>query len=291
MELVTVFGGTGFLGRRIVEHLAKQGMTIRVATRHSGETGRSAAADVRDQAAVAAAVSGADCVVNAVSAYTEKRGVTYNAVHVEGARNVAAASRHHGVRRLVYISGIGADPASRSSYIRARGQGELAVREAFRDAIILRPSVMFASDGSFLAALAAIARSTPVVPMIGGGRTKMQPIHASDVAAAVRLSLRDPAARGRTYELGGPESFTLRQIMEMILARIGRRRLLVPVPFVLAYPLAKSLELLPDAPLTVAQVDLLKRDNIPDPGVPGIAEFAITPHRMQDAIADLTCFD
>ncbi|MDQ2765182.1 MAG: complex I NDUFA9 subunit family protein [Pseudomonadota bacterium] len=299
LTLVTVFGGTGFLGRRIVERLTHAGVTVRVAVRHPeqpapdatlGASGRTIpiAADVRDEAAVAAAVTGVEAVVNAVSAYVEKGGVTYTAVHVHGASNVATACKRHNVGRLVHISGLGADPASRSPYIRARGRGELSVREALPGATILRPSVMFASDDAFLNNLAAIARSTSLIPLIGGGHTRMQPVHASDVAAAVELSLRNPAAWGKTYELGGPERFTMREIAGMILVRVGRRHLPIPVPFALAHPLARLLELLPGAPLTVAQVDLLAKDNIPGAGMPGLGEFDISPQRLQDAIAVLT---
>ena len=298
MALVTVFGGTGFLGRCIVERLAGAGDAVRVAARHpvragagfsSAGPGRTVpiAANIRDAESVAAAVLGADAVVNTVSAYIEKGDVTYRAVHVQGALNVAEACELRKVERLVHISGIGADPASPSPYIRARGQGEQEVWQAFALATVLRPSVMFAHDGGFLTALAALARASPIVPLIGGGRTRLQPVHCEDVAEAVSAALRNPAAPGATYDIGGPESFTLREIFEMILAHTGRRRVLVPVPFALAHPLAHLLERLPRAPLTVAQVDLLTADNVPAPGSPGLAALGIVPRKIQDAIATL----
>jgi uncharacterized protein YbjT (DUF2867 family) len=296
MVLVTVFGGTGFLGRRIVERLAGAGEIVRVAARHPARGGTGAlsagpgravpiAADIRDENSVAAAVAGADCVVNAVSAYVETGGVTYPAVHVRGAANLAQACTRQKVGRLVHLSGIGADATSPSPYIRARGEGEREVRQAFAQATVLRPSVMFAADDGFLTALAALAKSSPVIPLIGGGRTRLQPVHADDVALAACAALRDPAAPGATYELGGAESFTLRDIVGMILARTRRRRLLVPIPFDLAHPLARLLENLPRSPLTVAQVDLLRADNVPAPGAPGLAELGIVARRIQEAIA------
>jgi uncharacterized protein YbjT (DUF2867 family) len=268
MALITVFGGTGFLGNRIVARLAGVGEIVRVAARrperlrsHLVPAGHGRAvpivADIREEKSVAAAVAGAEGVVNAVSAYVETGDVTYTAIHLQGALNVARACERQKISRLIHISGIGADPASSSAYIRARGQGEQEVRNAFAQATILRPSVMFARDDAFLNALVALARSSPVIPLIGGGRTRLQPVHADDVAEAVCAALHNPAAPGATYELGGPVKYTLREIVEMILARMRLRRILLPIPFALADPLAHVLEHLPHAPLTVAQVDLL----------------------------------
>ena len=298
MALVTVFGGTGFLGRRIVKCLTDEGETVRVVARHptplraggtSGGPGRTPAiiADVRDETAVAAAIAGADAVVNAVSAYLEKAGVTYEAVHVHGATHVAEACERQGISRLVHISGIGAAPASPSPYIRARGRGELAVRQASPRATILRPSVLFAPDDAFLNTLARIARSSPIIPLIGGGQTRLQPVHADDAAEAVCRALRNPTAQGAIYELGGPESYTLRAIFEMILAHFGRRRLFMAIPIELAHPLARLLESLPRTPLTVAQVDLLKGDSIPAADALGLRDLGIVGRKLQDTIATL----
>lgn len=298
MRLVAIFGGTGFLGRRVVERLAREGVSVRVAVRHPKRATTNAGredtrepilvpADIRDEQSVAVAVEGADGVVNAVSAYVEKGGVTYKDVHVNGARNVARACLSKGVRRLVHISGSGADPKSSSRYIRARGEGELAVQQLFPKVTILRPSVMFAPDDAFLNALAQVIRLTPVVPLIGGGRTRMQPIHVSDVAEAACICFRTLAAVGQIYELGGPEVYTLRAVIEVILARTGRRRLLVPVPFTLAHPLASLLQLLQRAPLTIAQVDLLRNDNVPVAHALGTKDLGIAPQRLEDVIPNL----
>ena len=298
MTLVTVFGGTGFLGRHVVERLVHEGATVRVAARHPRRldlgadaeiSGRamSVVADVRDEATVDAAVAGAEGVVNVVSTYVEKDGATYAAVHELGAGNIAKACNRLSVGRLVHISGIGADVSSHSKYIRARGRGELIVQAAFPRAVILRPSVMFGSDDAFLNTLARIVRSTPVIPLIGGGRTKMQPVHVLDVAEAVCLSVRNPSTSGKICELRGPESLTLREIIERVLFHTKRRRLLIPIPFALAHPLAQLLELLPRAPLTVAQVDLLEDDKVSSNLLPEIEELGITPRKLADTIAEL----
>jgi len=289
MALVTVFGGTGFLGRHIAETLARDGETVRIAARHPapprGDRFASLTADIRHESAVAAAVAGADAVVNAVSAYVEGGGITYRDVHELGAGNLARACRQQGVQRLVHISGIGADPVSPSRYIGARGRGDLTVQQGFPRAVILRPSVMFGPDDAFLNNLAKIVRLSPVVPVIAGGRTRLQPVHVSDVAEAVRRCLGSPSVEGKTYELGGAQACSLREIMEMIAARLGRRCRFLSIPFGLAYPLARLSELLPAAPLTIAQVDLLRDDNLPAAGAPGLAELGITPRYLEDALA------
>ncbi len=301
MPLVTVFGGTGFLGRRVVGRLTQEGATVRVAVRHPERVEACAipavsgcmvpiSADVRDEASVASAIAGAEAVVNVVSAYVEKSGVTYTAVHVHGAGNVASECRRQGVSRLVHISGVGADPGSRAPYIRARGQGEQAVWHGFPAATIIRPSVMFAADDAFLQSLVAIIRSTPVIPLIASGRTRLQPIHVSDVAEAIYRSTLIPATSGKVFELGGPKSYTLRELIGMIAARMGRHPVFVPVPLLLARPIARLLELLPNAPLTVAQVDLLEHDNIPATDMDGSGELGTEVRRrnIEETIAELT---
>ena len=297
MKLVTVFGGTGFLGRHIVEGLSREGVAVRIAVRHQdqaifhgaldGGQITSVAVDVRDEGAVGAAIAGVDGVVNAVSAYAEKGGITYRDIHERGAGNIARACHGQDIQRLVHISGIGADAASTSLYIGARGRGDLLVQQAFSRATILRPSVMFGPDDAFLNVLAKIIRLTPVIPLIGGGWTRLQPIHVRDVAEAALRSLQNPGSEGHIYELGGAETYTLREITEMVAARMGRRRAFIPVPFGLAHSLARLFELLPAAPLTVAQVDLLLNDSLPASGMPGLRELGILPHRLEHALADL----
>jgi uncharacterized protein YbjT (DUF2867 family) len=295
MTTVTVFGGTGFLGRRLVRRLATEGASVRVAVRHP-ERARSVLdavgldlvtllrADVRDQASVAAAVAGADAVVNAVSAYVEKGGVTFEAVHEQGARTLAQESAAAGVARLVLVSGIGADPESRSPYIRARGRGELVVQQAFPAVTILRPSAMFGPGDALFGTLAELARLLPVLPLIGGGRTRLQPVYAEDVAEAIVRVLADPATAGRTYELAGPQVYTLRELVQITLRLIGRRRLLLPVPFAIAEFQARLFELLPTPPLTTGQVDLLKTDSVASAGLPGLRELDIEPKAVEHIV-------
>jgi uncharacterized protein YbjT (DUF2867 family) len=294
MAIITVFGGTGFLGRRLVRRLAEAGAEVRVAVRHP-EQGRSALGtpdldqvvfrrgDVRDRSSVAAAVAGADCVVNAVSAYVEKGGVTFEAVHERGAVTVAREAAAAGISRLVLVSGIGADPDSPSSYIRARGRGERLVREAFPGVTIVRPGSMFGPGDALFTTLADLARRFPILPLIGGGRTRLQPAYVQDVAEAIRRILAE-SATGRTYELAGPIAYTLRELAEMVLRLVGRRRLLLPVPFGVAEIPARLFELLPNPPLTTGQVDLLKVDNLPSGALPGFRELDIEPRSVAEIV-------
>jgi len=295
MSVVVVFGGTGFLGRRLVQRLAADATPVRVAVRHP-EGMRSALpaanlaqvtffrADVREPTSIAAAMAGADAVINAVSAYVEKGGVTFESVHVQGAETVAREAVRLGVARLVLISGIGADPQSRSPYIRSRGRGELAVQQAFPDATIVRPSAMFGPGDALFGTLASIVRLLPVLPLIGGGRTHLQPVYVEDVAEAVARVLADPGTIGRTYELAGPRVYTLRDLIGFTLRVIGKRRLLTPVPFAMAEILARLLEFLPSPALTTSQVDLLKADSVASGALPGLRELNIPPKAVEDVV-------
>jgi uncharacterized protein YbjT (DUF2867 family) len=294
MATITVFGGTGFLGRRLVQRLVAEGVTVRVAVRHPDLADRALrttgsdqilvfGADVRDQAAVAAAVAGADAVVNAVSAYVEKGDVTFEAVHEQGAEMVAREAALAGVVRLVLVSGIGADPKSSSPYIRARGRGELVVRQAFPGATIVRPCAMFGPGDALFGTLADLARLFPVLPLIGG-HTRLQPVYVADVAEAVAGIVADHGTAERTYELGGPGVYTMRELVEITLRLIGRRRLLVPVPFAVAAIQARLFELLPSPPLTTGQVDLLRTDNVASGVSPGFPELAIEPKGVEEIV-------
>lgn len=284
MTTVTVFGGTGFLGRRLVRRLAAAGAAVRIAVRSGDPARGELRADVRDPAPVAAAVAGVDAVVNAVSAYVEKRGVTFESVHVQGARTLALAAAAAGVARLVLVSGIGADADSGSRYIRARGCGEAAVRQAFPGATIVRPSAMFGPGDALFGTLADIVRLLPVVPLIGGGRTRLQPVYVEDVAEAIGRILADPGSAGRTYELAGPGVYTLRELVSFALRILDKRRLLVPLPFTLAEIQARLFEFLPRAPLTTAQVELLRADNLASGAAPGFRELDIQPKALEEIV-------
>ena len=285
----TVFGGTGFLGRAVVAHLDAAGADVRIAARHPEAGGPPAgaaavAADVRDAESVARAVADAEWVVNAVALYQESRGATFQAIHVEGARTVAAGGRRSGAETLVHISGIGADLASESSYVRARAAGEIAVLEAFPQATILRPSVLFGPGDSFFASLAPIARLLPVFPLFGKGRTRLQPVYVADVAAAVHRALSQPDARGRIYELGGPHSYSYRELIALVMRQIGVRRPLVPLPFALWEAQALLLSLLPSPPLTRDQIALMRKDNVADPDLPGFADLGLVPVAVEEIL-------
>jgi NADH dehydrogenase len=282
LGLTTVFGGSGFLGRQIVLHLAKDGAAVRVAVRHpenaafltgAGTAGPISAvrADVWDRATVGPAVAGADAVVNTVGHYVEGGGASFEAIHGQGARQVAEAAAGAGIGRLVHISGIGADPGSPSAYVRARAIGERLVAEALPAATIFRPSVMFGPEDAFLNRLAALARVLPALPLFGRGDVRLQPVYVGDVAAAVATALTTPAAAGRLYELGGPRIYSYRALVELVLEQTGRRRLLLPMP----YRAWDLLAALPGSPVSRDQVTLMRQDNVVQPGALTFADLGI----------------
>lgn len=284
----TVFGGTGFLGRRIVRRLVEDGWRVRVAARRPG-AGRAPAgaepvrADLRDEASVAAALAGADAAVNAVSLYVEKGEVRFSAIHEEGAARLASLAAGAGVARLVHISGIGADARSPSRYIRSRGLGERLVREAFPAATLVRPCVMFGPDDAFFNAFARILRTSPVFPLIGGG-TRLQPVFVEDVAAAVGRALERGEAAAATYELGGPGIYTMRQLVSWLQDLLHLRRLVLPVPFPVAMMQAHLLERLPAPPLTVSQVELLREDNVVADDACGADALGLRPAAVEEIV-------
>src|SRR5215475_3870181 len=237
MSCATVFGGTGFLGRRIVHHLRESGTRVRVVSRHSGRAKGNGieqiVADAHDERSVAAAVAGADGVVNAISLYVEHGSETFHSVHVEAAGKIARAARQAGIRRFVHLSGIGANAASLSPYIRSRGEGEAAVQTAFPDAVIVRPAVMFAPDDAFLTTIVRLLRSLPAYPMFGDGRTRLQPVHADDVAAAIAKILRQSQKPYALYELAGPRVYSYEELLRTIARIAGLRAVLMRMPFAL----------------------------------------------------------
>jgi uncharacterized protein YbjT (DUF2867 family) len=205
-------------------------------------------------------------------------------VHVHGARTLAEEAAAAGVARLVLLSGIGADPRSRSPYIRARGRGELVVREAFPRATIVRPSAMFGPGDALFTGLADLVRLLPAVPLIGGGSTRLQPVYVEDVAEAIARILADPDTAGQTYELAGPRTYTLRELVSLALRLMHKHRPLVPLPFAIADIQARLFELLPKPPLTTAQVDLLRSDNLASGALPGFRDLDLTPRVVEDIV-------
>jgi NADH dehydrogenase len=271
--LVTVFGGTGFLGRHTVRALAKAGYRIRVAVRYPnqgfflppmGHVGQIALlkCNVRDAGQVAAAVKGADAVINLTGLLYQRGEQSFESLHVEAAQSIARAARDAGARTLVHVSAIGADKDAAARYAATKGEGELRVRAAFPGAAILRPSLVFGPQDAFFNRFASLACVLPALPLIGGGHTKFQPVFVGDVAAAILRCAQDPGLGGKTYELGGPAVHSFKELMQIMLREIGRRRLLVPVPFALATLKAMFLQFLPGPLLTPDQVTLLKSDNV-----------------------------
>ena len=292
--LVTVFGGTGFLGRRIVERLGAAGARVRVAARHTTEgvlaQGEVVYADVRDGTTVAQAVRDSDAVVNAVGLYVEQGEATFQAVHVDGAQEVARAAREAGIPRLIHLSGIGADVNSQSSYVRSRALGELAVREAFTEATILRPSVLFGRGDALFRSLAAITRISPVFPLFGDGSTRLQPVFVGDVAEAVVKAVGSPSASGKVYELGGPRVYRYKELVDLVLVHLKRRRILVPVPFFVWEIQGTLLGILPNPPLTRDQVILMRRDNVVSDAALTFADLGITPRPVEAELPSIMAY-
>lgn len=289
----TLFGATGFIGRHLVWRLARAGFGIRVATRDpaharhlqpAGAVGQIVPLRIdpaRDED-VAAVTAGADVVINLIGILHPARA--FHAVHVETAGRIAAAAAAAGSRHLVHVSALGADAAAEALYARTKAEGEEAVRQAFPGAVVLRPSVVFGPEDDFINRFAAMAVTSPALPLIGGGHTRFQPVYVGDVAQAAMAALGRPEARGRRYELGGPEIYTMRQILELILARTGRRRRLVELPWSMANLIAGLAERLPAPPLTRDQVAMLRRDNVVRAGAPGLAELGVTPTALEAVI-------
>lgn len=288
--MVTVFGGTGFLGGAIVRHLVLFGHSVRIAARRPvkpdlGESNTDIelhAVDIGDAHAVSNAVRDASGVVNAVALYVEREGATFEAVHVAGAARVARCTRNAG-GRLIHISGIGADPASPSRYVAARGRGEAAVLSEHPEAIILRPGVLFGRGDALLNNLEMVTR-LPIVPLFGHGSTRLQPVHIDDVAAAVSLLLTSTFPNGKLYELGGGGIYTYREILVKVLNQLGRRRLLVPVPFIAWKLIAGLTSILPGSPLTIDQVILMETDNIVGNDVKTFSDLGIEPRALGEAL-------
>lgn len=271
--LVTIFGGSGFIGRHVVRALAKRDFRIRVAVRRPelaghlqplGKVGQIHAvqANIRHPASVTAAMRDSHIVINLVGILAESGAQTFDAVQGEGAGTVAQAAAAIGAK-LIHMSAIGADAESTSAYGRTKAAGEAAVRAAAPDAIIFRPSVVFGPEDQFTNRFAALARAMPVLPLIGGGDTKLQPVFVGDVATAIAEAADGRAKAGAIYELGGPDIMSLREINEFVLATIERERALIPLPFGLAKLKAAFLQFAPGPlKLTPDQVELLKTDNV-----------------------------
>lgn len=292
--LITVFGGTGFLGRCTVRRALEEGWTVRVAARRPRpdlfieevRQPEQLAVDIRDPAAIAQAVRGAAGVVNCVALYVQSRAESFETTHVIAAGHVAQAAKRASAR-LVHVSGIGVDRRSPSPYVRARALGEERVRDACPRSVILRPSALFGPGDALLSSVMAMVRWLPAVPLFGDGASRIQPVHVEDVARAVSSALIREDVEGNTYELGGPDVFTYRQLFEAVGERIGRRKWLVPVSFTTWRMIAAGLSLLPTPLLTRDQLELVRRDNVAR-SEKGFADLGIEEQsliRLLDAVS------
>lgn len=302
-KLVTIFGGSGFVGRYIARRMAKEGWRVRVAVRRPNEAlfvkpygvpgqVEPLACNIRDDASVRAMIRGADAVVNCVGILNAVGRNSFDAVHAEGAGRIARIAAAEGVQTLVHLSAIGADPASDSDYARTKGEGEAAVLAAFPGAVILRPSIIFGTEDQFFNRFAAMARLGPILPVVGAN-TRFQPVFVDDVAQAAVKGVLGQAAPG-IYELGGPEVDTFRGLMHRMLAVIERRRAVVNVPFFLARIMAfgfdmvqaLTLGLIENRVITRDQVKNLARDNVVSPGAKGLTDMGITPTAMEAVLPE-----
>jgi len=300
-RMVTVFGASGFIGRHVVQRLAAQGIQVRAAVRNPNEAlflkpmgyvGQIAPvqANIRDEASVRAAVAGADAVVNLVAVLYEGGKQRFDALHVAGAGSIAEAARAAGCKRLVHISALGADSAGPSRYARSKAAGEEAVRSAFPEAVILRPSIVFGPRDGFFVRFAKMSQFSPVLPVFGcslptmkngkldiygSGGTRFQPVYVGNVADAVVKGIEDTMTTGKTYELAGPRVYSFVEIMRLVLAETNRCRLIAPVPFWLGSIMGLFGEILPIPPITRDQVATLKRDSVPSGDLPGLKELGI----------------
>jgi uncharacterized protein YbjT (DUF2867 family) len=270
--LITVYGGSGFLGRHVVRALAKRHYRIRVAVRrpelagHLQPLGRvgqihAVQANLRDAASVEAAAREAHVLINLVGILFERGRQRFDAVHVSGAEHVALAAKTHSAG-LVHVSAIGADENSPALYGRSKAEGEKAVLRVQSSAVIMRPSILFGPEDDFFNRFAALARISPALPLIGGGHTRFQPVFAGDAARAIADAVDGKLKTGTIYELGGPEVRTFKELMQFVLKTIERKRLLVPIPFFAARMQANLLQYMPKPPLTPGQVELLRSDNV-----------------------------
>jgi len=300
-HVVTVFGGTGFLGRRIVRHLRLHGFFVRVASRHPDrgpalpgpdDPGlRLIKVDVRDEPSIADALANAYGAVNPVSLYLERGRETFHSVHVESAQRVAAKAQRSGVKRLVHVSGIGADPRSQSLYIRKRGEGELAVRQAFADAILIRPAVMFGPDDAFLTAILNLLSRLPVFPMFGNGQMRLQPVYVEDVGQAIAKIMQREQTGPIMFECGGPRVYSYENLLRAVANAVGIKPILCPVPFAAWDALAWISEMLPNPPITRNQVELMQIDSTSMREIPGLEALGISSHSVEEILQDILSSD
>ncbi len=303
--LVTVFGGTGFVGRQVVRALAKSGARIRVASRRPGRGYRLrmlgdvgqievVQANVRDEASVSRALDGAEAVVNLVAVLFNSGRQTFADLNETGAATIARIAAKKGVSRFVQISAIGANVNSPSEYARTKAAGEAAVRAAYPGAVIIRPSIVFGPEDDFFNRFAALAAVLPALPLIGGGETRFQPVFVGDLGQAIARAVMDKGLAGQTFEVGGPSVYTFRELMELVLKETQRKRALISLPFGPAGLIGKlgdvqaaikgAVGLVPAPQITSDQIELLKSDNVPDLSLPGLEELGVQGTALESVL-------
>ena len=301
-RLVTVYGGSGFIGRNLVRVLAKRGYQIRIAVRRPhlanhlqplGDVGQIHAvqANLRDQRSVERAAVGADAIVNLVGILQESGKQRFETIQHFGARAVADAARKEGVLQIVHVSAIGADSRSRSHYARSKARGEADMLSHFENTVIMRPSIVFGPEDDFFNRFAALAEMSPFLPLIGGGKTKFQPVYVVDVAEAIARALAGAARPGKVYELGGPTVYSFRELLDLVQKYTDRKKPYLRLPFVLAKLMAIMLKPLPGRPpITLDQVRLLQRDNVISPEASRekrtLEGLGITPQKLEAIVPD-----
>lgn len=291
-KIITIFGGTGFLGRYVVARLAAAGYRLRVVSRNpikasqlktAGNTGQISliAGDITKPESYKDTLSGSYAVINLVGILFERKAQSFTAVHSLGAEKLAASAKSLGIERFVHISALGVEHETGSAYARSKILGERAVLSAFPEATILRPSVMFGAEDNFFNKFAKMTEISPFLPLIGGGKTLFQPVYVGDVAKAVEACLNKDESKGQIYELGGAHVYSFKQILEYILQVTGKKRLLVPIPFSIASIIGRFAEILPNPPLTRDQVKLLKYNNVVNPDAKTLAHLGISPTALE----------
>lgn len=290
-EVITVFGGTGFVGRQVVHCLAQRGATLRVVTRDPDRAGflrpMGAVGQIAllpygdDEAALRLLIDEATGVVNLLGILFERRAGDFMAVHRDLAGRIAKVAAETGVKRLVQVSAIGADSDGPAMYAKSKAAGEAAVKSAFSRATIIRPSIVFGPGDGFFCRFAQMSVLSPVLPLIDGGKTKFQPVYVGDVAEAIARCLESQGQEGKTFELGGPRVATFEELLRYMLKTLNRRRLLLPLPKSIARMQARFLELLPSPPLTRDQLLMLERDNVVASDAATLADLGIHPTPLE----------
>lgn len=291
-KIATIFGGSGFVGGYIAAALAKAGYRVQIISRTPERGGwvKTAAAagevvirqgNIRDEKSLRVALKGSDIAINAVGILYPSGKQTFKAIHTEAAENIANAAQVEGVSQLVHISALGVDKATTSAYARSKLDGEKAVMAAFPNATILRPSVVFGAEDKFLNLFARMAQLSPALPLIGGGKTKFQPVYVGDITEAVLAVLSKPETKGKTYQLGGSRIYTFKEILQFILTTIDKKRCLIPIPFAIAKLQGFAMQQLPMPMLTLDQVKLLQYDNVIEQGALGFKQLGIIPRSLE----------